>query len=80
MAKNNDISLEYIREEKKRIKKLIGESQTRIKSTTSALIAKPEPNNKREQIAMLVGNAFTIFDGVMLGLKITRRVRSIFHK
>ena len=75
-----DISLEYIQQEKERVKALLDKSQERLKDISQKLISPPKPKDKREQVAALVGNAFTIFDGVMIGIKVTQRLRSLFCK
>jgi hypothetical protein len=75
-----DISLEYIQQEKERVKALLDKSQERLKDISQKLISPPKPKDKREQVAALVGNAFTIFDGVMIGIKVTQRIRSLFGK
>ncbi|MCR4701769.1 MAG: hypothetical protein K5757_12655 [Bacteroidaceae bacterium] len=75
-----DISLEYIQQEKERVKALLDKSQERLKDISQKLISPPKPKDKREQVAALVGNAFTIFDGVMIGIKVTQRLRSLFGK
>ena len=75
-----EISLEYIQQEKERVKALLDKSQDRLKDISQRLISPPKPKDKREQVAALVGNAFTIFDGVMIGIKVTQRLRSLFGK
>ncbi|WP_031531790.1 MULTISPECIES: hypothetical protein [unclassified Bacteroides] len=75
-----DISLEYIQQEKERVKALLDKSQERLKDISQKLISPPKPKDKREQVAALVGNAFTIFDGVMIGIKVTQHLRSLFGK
>ncbi|MBR5764064.1 MAG: hypothetical protein IKX93_05535 [Bacteroidaceae bacterium] len=75
-----EISLEYIQQEKERVKALLEKSQDRLKDISQKLISPPKPKDKREQVAALVGNAFTIFDGVMIGIKVTQRIRSLFGK
>lgn len=75
-----EISLEYIQQEKERVKALLDKSQERLKDISQKLISPPKPKDKREQVAALVGNAFTIFDGVMIGIKVTQRIRSLFGK
>ncbi len=75
-----EISLEYIQQEKERVKALVDKSQERLKDISQKLISPPKPKDKREQVAALVGNAFTIFDGVMIGIKVTQRIRSLFGK
>ena len=75
-----DISLEYIQQEKERVKALLDKSQERLKDISQKLISPPKPKDKREQVAALVGNAFTIFDGVMIGIKVTQLLLNIFGK
>ncbi|MBO4598894.1 MAG: hypothetical protein J5676_13670 [Bacteroidaceae bacterium] len=75
-----EISLEYIQQEKERVKALLDKSQDRLKDISQRLVSPPKPKDKREQVAALVGNAFTIFDGVMIGIKVTQRLRSLFGK
>ena len=75
-----DISLEYIQQEKERVKALLDKSQERLKDISQELISPPKSKGQREQVAALVGNAFTIFDGVMIGIKVTQRLRSLFGK
>ena len=72
-------TLDLIREEKKQVRKQILESTDRIRSTYQGMVAPPKPpTTKMESFMNAFDQGMAIYDGVMMGMRIVRTIRSIF--
>lgn len=76
---NKQYTLEMIREEKLQVRKQISESGARLKDSYQKLVAPPQqPATKMQTFMNIFDQGVIIYDGVMMGLRIARTVRSIF--
>ncbi len=77
---NNKIyTLDLIREEKRIVRQQINESNARIHRTYKNMIAPPqEPQNKMQSFMNVFDQGMMIYDGVMMGMRIARTIKSIF--
>jgi hypothetical protein len=74
-------TLEQIAELKAAKFKQIEEQKEKIASTANALFAPVEPAvGKAESLMRLFNNGMAMFDGLMLGMKLMRVVRSLLGK
>lgn len=72
-------TLDLIREEKRQVRKQIQKSSNRIKNTYQSMIAPPkQPATKMETFMNAFDQGMAIYDGVMMGMRIVRSIRSIF--
>lgn len=80
MLNNSKVyTLDLIREEKRQVRKQIQESTDRIRSTYQGMVAPPkQPTTKMESFMNAFDQGMAIYDGVMMGMRIVRTIRSIF--
>lgn len=72
-------TLELLREEKRQVRKQIKESSDRIRNTYQSIVAPPkQPTTKMESFMNAFDQGMAIYDGVMMGMRIVRAIRSIF--
>lgn len=76
---NKKYTLDLIREEKRKVRKQIRKSSDRIKKTYRDMIAPPKkPATKMETFMNAFDQGMAIYDGVMMGMRIVRTIRSMF--
>lgn len=79
MPNSRMYTLDLIREEKRKVRKQIKESSDRMQSTYRNMVAPPKkPATKMETFMNAFDQGMAIYDGVMMGMRIVRTVRSIF--
>ncbi|MBU3854303.1 MAG: hypothetical protein H9789_10925 [Candidatus Paraprevotella stercoravium] len=72
-------TLDLIREEKRQVRKQIQESSDRIRNTYQNMVAPPkQPTTKMETFMNAFDQGMAIYDGIMMGMRIVRSIRSIF--
>ena len=74
------ITLEEISRRKKEVKKQIEIQKVLMTSTASELFSPTKATNKMEFFMNSFNSGMAVFDGVMTGLKIMRRIRLLFKK
>lgn len=74
------VTLEEISQRKKEVKRQINIQKALMQSTASELFAPTKAANKMELFMNSFNSGMAVFDGVMTGLKIMRRVRLLFRK
>jgi hypothetical protein len=79
MNKNDfDITPESIHGQKEKLSAEIHVIEERIKQKSSELFAPPPMNTRSETIMSNINRGVAIFDGILFGLKLARRVRYLF--
>lgn len=72
-------TLELIREEKMKVRKKIRKSSDRMRETYRNMVAPPKkPATKMETFMNAFDQGVAIYDGIMIGMRIVRTIRSIF--
>ena len=74
------ITLEEISSRKKEVQRQIKEQQQLMQSTAAGLFAPVTAANKVELFMNSVNSGMAMFDGVMTGIKVVRRVRGFFKR
>ena len=73
------ITLEEITRQKKAVRLQIREQRDRIQQTATELFSPVKATTKVEMLMNSVNSGIAVFDGVMTGLRIMRRVRGLFR-
>lgn len=73
-------ALAAIRRQKADIRKRIRTSAETIRATTHDLFAPPVATNKTERFMNLIEQGIAMYEGVMLGMRVLRNVRSLFGR
>jgi hypothetical protein len=76
----SEITIDDIREQKEQILKSIRKDKVAIGNRWNEMFTPREATTKGEKIIAMVDNAFAIYDGAMLGLKLIRRFRGMFRR
>lgn len=72
-------TLDLIREEKKKVRKKIRKSSERMRETYRSMVAPPKkPATKMETFMNAFDQGMAIYDGIMMGMRIVRTIRSMF--
>lgn len=72
-------TLELIREEKMKVRKKIRKSGDRMRETYRNMVAPPKkPATKMETFMNAFDQGLVIYDGIMMGMRIVRTIRSMF--
>lgn len=74
------ITLEEITRQKKAVRLQIREQRDRIQQTATELFSPVKATTKVEMLMNSVNSSIAVFDGVMTGLRIMRRVRGLFRR
>lgn len=74
------ITLEEITRQKKAVRLQIREQRDRIQQTATELFSPVKATTKVEMLMNSVNSGIAVFDGVMTGLRIMRRVRGLFRR
>ena len=74
------ITLEEITRQKKAVRLQIREQRARIQQTATELFSPVKATTKVEMLMNSVNSGIAVFDGVMTGLRIMRRVRGLFRR
>lgn len=74
------ITLEEITRQKKAVRLQISEQRDRIQQTATELFSPVKATTKVEMLMNSVNSGIAVFDGVMTGLRIMRRVRGLFRR
>ena len=75
-----EITLEEISRRKAQLLKEIRQQKELMKATASDLFAPVRPTSKANAIMHSIQSGMAVFDGVMLGMKIIRRIRKAFRR
>lgn len=74
------ITLELLAQRKAEKLEEVRKAKERIHHTARQLFAPVEPKNGMDSFMQNINSGMAIYDGVMTGIKIMRRVRSFFMK
>lgn len=74
------ITLEEISRQKQEVRRQLAEQKDLIQASATALFAPVKATSKMEHIMNSVNSGIAAYDGLMTGLKIIRRVRSLFRR
>ena len=75
-----EITLEEISQRKEELLKDIRQQKELMKATASDLFAPVKPTSKTNAIMHSINSGMGILDGVMLGMKVIKRIRKAFQK
>lgn len=76
----SQITLEEITRQKRAVRLQIREQRDRIQQTATELFSPVKATTKVEMLMNSVNSGIAVFDGVMTGLRIMRRVRGLFRR
>jgi hypothetical protein len=76
----NNITLESIAEQKAALRKRIGSKEQKISALSQEFMDPWKPATKKSSAALgLFNKGMLVFDGVMIGLKLLKRLRKIMR-
>jgi len=75
-----EITLEEISQRKEKLLKDIRQQKEQMKATASDLFAPVKPTSKAGAIMHSINSGMAVFDGVILGMKVIKRIRKAFRK
>ena len=74
------ITLEEISRQKKEVRRQIAEQKDLIQASATELFAPVKATSRVEHLMNSVNSGIAAYDGIMTGLKIIKRVRSMFRR
>lgn len=75
-----EITLEEISLRKENVLKEIRQQKELMKATASELFAPVRPASKANAIMHSINSGMAVFDGVILGMRVIKRIRKAFQK
>lgn len=79
-ATKQEITLEDISKRKEELLKELRQQKESMKAIATDLFAPVRPSNKVDAVMHSINSGIAIFDGVMLGMKVIKRIRKAFQK
>ena len=79
-ATTQEITLEEISKRKEALLKEIRQQKELMKATAADLFAPVKPAGKADAIMHSINSGIAVFDGVMLGMKVIKRIRKPFQR
>lgn len=75
-----EITLEDISRRKEALRKEIRQQKERMHATARQLFAPVKPAGKADALLHSIQSGIAVFDGILLGMKIVRRIRKAFRR